>query len=114
MKKQTAIWQEKSGNESTRTTELFKSAGAAQDERATQRYRGRGNGERCRAFLASFRLCAAVVAGVHKNIETAQKAMGGGFEKVYHPDPVRAAKYNKLFENYKKLGNFIEKELTQD
>ena len=59
-------------------------------------------------------MAAAVVAGVHKNIETAQKAMGGGFEKVYHPDPVRAAKYNKLFENYKKLGNFIEKELTQD
>ena len=27
----------------------------------------------------------------------AQKAMGGGFEKTYYPDPVRAGKYEILF-----------------
>ena len=54
---------------------------------------------------------ASVVAGVYKNIPAAQKAMGGGFEKEYRPDPVRAEKYETLFNKYKKLGTFVEKEL---
>ncbi len=54
-------------------------------------------------------MAAAVVAGVYKDIPTAQKAMGNGFEKEYHPDPVRAEKYDKLFRKYKELGSFIEK-----
>jgi L-ribulokinase len=54
-------------------------------------------------------MAASVVAGVHKDIHAAQKAMGGGFEKEYHPDPVRAKKYEILFLKYKKLGEFIEK-----
>lgn len=58
-------------------------------------------------------MAASVVAGVHKNIEEAQKAMGGGFEKEYKPDPVRAKKYDSLYQNYKKLGAFIEEELTE-
>jgi L-ribulokinase len=53
-------------------------------------------------------MAAAVVAGLHADIPSAQKAMGGGFEKEYHPDPVRAEKYEALFERYKKLGNLIE------
>jgi L-ribulokinase len=56
-------------------------------------------------------MAAAVVAGVYKDVSAAQKAMGGGFEKEYHPDPVRAKKYNTLFNNYKKLGTLIEKGL---
>jgi L-ribulokinase len=56
-------------------------------------------------------MAAAVVAGVYKDVSTAQKKMGGGFEKEYHPDPVRAKKYNTLFNRYKKLGSFVEKEL---
>jgi L-ribulokinase len=54
-------------------------------------------------------MAASVVAGVHKDIATAQKAMGGGFEKEYQPDPGRAKKYEILFKKYKELGNFIEK-----
>ncbi|MBK8881640.1 MAG: ribulokinase [Bacteroidales bacterium] len=54
-------------------------------------------------------MAAAVVAGVHKDIPAAQMAMGGGYEKEYQPDPVRAAKYEILFRKYKELGNFIEK-----
>jgi L-ribulokinase len=54
-------------------------------------------------------MAASVVAGVHKDIPTAQKAMGGGFEKEYYPDPVRAKKYDILFRKYKVLGSFIEK-----
>jgi L-ribulokinase len=56
-------------------------------------------------------MAASVVAGVHKDISAAQKAMGGGFEKEYHPNPVRAKKYDMLFNKYKKLGSFVEKEL---
>jgi L-ribulokinase len=57
-------------------------------------------------------MAASVVAGVHKDISSAQKAMGGGFDKEYRPDPVRAKKYEALFLKYKKLGSFVEKELT--
>lgn len=56
-------------------------------------------------------MAASVVAGVHKDIAAAQKAMGGGFEKEYRPDPVKAKKYDALYTKYKKLGSFIEKEL---
>lgn len=57
-------------------------------------------------------MAASVVAGVHKDISAAQKAMGGGFEKEYKPDPARAAKYNAIYEKYKKLGKFVENSLT--
>jgi len=56
-------------------------------------------------------MAASVMAGVHKDFEAAQKAMGGGFEKVYKPDPVRAKRYEELYVRYKKLGSFIENEL---
>jgi L-ribulokinase len=56
-------------------------------------------------------MAASVVAGVYKDISSAQKAMGGGFEKEYHPDPVRAKKYETLFRKYKELGSLIEKGL---
>jgi L-ribulokinase len=57
-------------------------------------------------------MAASVVAGVHKDIPSAQKAMGNGFEKEYHPDPLRAKKYETLFIKYKELGAFIEKNQT--
>jgi L-ribulokinase len=53
-------------------------------------------------------MAAAVMAGIHNDISSAQKAMGGGFEKEYHPDPVRAKKYETLFRKYMKLGSLIE------
>jgi L-ribulokinase len=56
-------------------------------------------------------MAASVVAGIYNDISSAQKAMGGGFEKEYHPDPVRAKKYEKLFRKYKKLGTMVENEL---
>jgi L-ribulokinase len=54
-------------------------------------------------------MAASVVAGVHKDIPAAQKAMGSGFEIEYRPDQVRAGKYDILFRKYKDLGAFIEK-----
>jgi L-ribulokinase len=53
-------------------------------------------------------MAASVVAGVHKDIAAAQKAMGGGFEKEYKPDPIKAKKYDQLYNKYKKLGLFVE------
>ena len=55
-------------------------------------------------------MAASVVAGVHSDISAAQKAMGSGFEKEYFPDKERAERYNNLFEKYKRLGEFVEKE----
>jgi L-ribulokinase len=57
-------------------------------------------------------MAASVVAGIHKNIFEAQKAMGKGFEKEYFPNPRIAEKYKKLFVNYKKLGLIAEKQLV--
>ncbi|MFC2090299.1 ribulokinase [Bacteroidota bacterium] len=53
-------------------------------------------------------MAASVVASVHANLPAAQKAMGGGFETAYHPDPERAAVYAKLYEKYRAFGKFIE------
>jgi L-ribulokinase len=46
-------------------------------------------------------MAASVVAGVHPDMTAAQKAMGGGFEKVYTPDPVSARRYEELFSKQK-------------
>lgn len=56
-------------------------------------------------------MAASVMAGVHKDFPAAQKAMGGGFEKEYKPDPVRAKRYDELYLRYKRLGAFVENEL---
>lgn len=56
-------------------------------------------------------MAASVVAGIHRDIPSAQKSMGSGFEEEYKPDPVRAKSYDELFKIYKKLGGFVENEL---
>lgn len=56
-------------------------------------------------------MAASVISGIHGDIPAAQKAMGSGFEKVYRPDPARAAKYDVIVKKYMKLGSFIENEL---
>ncbi|WP_238769589.1 ribulokinase [Maribellus maritimus] len=53
-------------------------------------------------------MAAAVVAGVYPNTSEAQKNMGGGIEKEYHPIPENVEKYKVLYERYKKFGKFIE------
>ncbi|MFZ5941158.1 MAG: ribulokinase [Bacteroidota bacterium] len=58
-------------------------------------------------------MAAAVVAGIHRDIPAAQKAMGGGFEKIYYPDPARAAMYGRIFEKYRRLGAFVETETAR-
>ncbi|HNZ68370.1 MAG: ribulokinase [Bacteroidota bacterium] len=53
-------------------------------------------------------MAASVAAGIHATTEEAQKKMGGGIETEYRPIPENAEKYARLYEQYKKLGHFVE------
>ncbi|TAH26828.1 MAG: ribulokinase [Cytophagales bacterium] len=53
-------------------------------------------------------MAAAVAAGAHQNFEEAQKAMGQGFETTYYPDATKNIFYQKRYQQYKALGNFVE------
>ena len=57
-------------------------------------------------------MAAATACSLYPTIEAAQKAMGSGFEKVYQPNRANAAKYQKIYEMYSKLCEFVEKEFT--
>ena len=55
---------------------------------------------------------AAVAAGVYKDIPSAQKAMGNGFEKTYKPDASSHKKYMALYDRYSRFSAWVEKEFT--
>lgn len=48
---------------------------------------------------------AAVVAGIHPDIDIAQQAMSPGFEHEYRPDPERVAVYRQLYHRYQQLAD---------
>jgi L-ribulokinase len=54
---------------------------------------------------------AATAAGLYSKVEDAMNAMGQGFDTEYHPNPENVAVYKKRYEQYKKLGNFIEQQV---
>jgi L-ribulokinase len=56
---------------------------------------------------------AATAAALHKNVESAMQSMGTGFERTYHPDPIRNIIYQKRYLQYKKTGTCIENILLQ-
>ena len=58
--------------------------------------------EQCVALGAA--MFAAVVAGVYKTTEDAQKAMGSGYEKEYQPNPKNVALYAEIYKKYQELG----------
>ncbi|QNL50573.1 ribulokinase [Olivibacter sp. SDN3] len=51
---------------------------------------------------------AATVAGIYPTVEEAMKAMGTGFDRSYVPDKSKAAYYDKRYQQYLKLGDFLE------
>jgi len=53
---------------------------------------------------------AATVAGVYDKVEHAMNAMGPGFDTEYFPDPANAAIYQKRYEQYIGLGDFLEQQ----
>ncbi len=63
--------------------------------------------EQACAFGAA--MFATVNAGIYKNVEEAQKAMGQGFAREYYPNPHNVAVYDKLYANYIELGKKTEK-----
>jgi L-ribulokinase len=57
-------------------------------------------------------MAAAAAAGLYTSIEEAQKAMGSGFDRVFEPNPERAGKYQKMYQKYSKLCDFVEYDFT--
>ena len=56
---------------------------------------------------------AATAAGIYARVEDAMHAMGQGFDAEYHPNAERVAVYAKRYEQYKKLGSFIEQQISE-
>jgi L-ribulokinase len=54
----------------------------------------------------------ATAAGLHPSVPDAQGAMSAGVERVYRPDPAAARQYDVFYNDYLKLGSFVERELT--
>jgi L-ribulokinase len=52
---------------------------------------------------------AAVAAGVYHDVASAMQVMGNGFDKIYQPIPANAALYEKLYTEYGRFGDFVEK-----
>ena len=52
---------------------------------------------------------AAVAAGIHSDVLTAQKKMGSGFAETYLPNPARVADYAARYAQYQAFGQFVEK-----
>ena len=51
---------------------------------------------------------AATTAGLYPDVSTAMDAMGAGFDAEYQPDPDRARRYEALYRDYQRLGDFVE------
>ena len=54
---------------------------------------------------------AAAAAGIYPNVEAAMTAMGSGFDMEYFPQPETQAIYAKRYDQYSKLGGFIEQQV---
>jgi len=55
---------------------------------------------------------AATAAGVHASVAEAQRAMSSVAEATYRPEPERAKRYDSLYADYLKFGEFVQRELT--
>jgi len=53
---------------------------------------------------------AATAAGIYENVQQAMNAMGQGFDAEYHPRKENVEHYNKRYQQYKKLGTFLEQQ----
>ncbi|MDB5210469.1 MAG: ribulokinase [Sediminibacterium sp.] len=53
---------------------------------------------------------AATAAGIYPKVEDAMNAMGQGFDAEYKPDLVKVPIYEKRYQKYTELGDFIEQQ----
>jgi L-ribulokinase len=56
---------------------------------------------------------AATVAGLYPSVLEAQKSMRCPIEKTYKPNAARRAEYDRIYEKYRALGAFAEKEMRK-
>ncbi|WP_295653373.1 ribulokinase [uncultured Mucilaginibacter sp.] len=56
---------------------------------------------------------AATAAGIYPTVEDAMAAMGGGFDVEYFPDKATQEIYNRRYQQYNSLGNFIEQQTAK-
>ena len=56
---------------------------------------------------------AATAAGLYESVEEAMQEMGQGFDAEYQPNNQNVPYYQKRYEQYKKLGGFIEAQTKQ-
>jgi L-ribulokinase len=54
---------------------------------------------------------AATAAGIYRNVESAMTAMGGGFEKTYHPRKEFHDSYEEKYKRYTDFGKIFQNEL---
>jgi L-ribulokinase len=59
-------------------------------------------------------MCAATAAGVYPSLAAAQEAMNSGFDEFFYPQAEKTAIYAQLYQQYQKLGTFIENFKTKD
>jgi L-ribulokinase len=52
-------------------------------------------------------MCAATAAGIYPTLEAAQAAMSSGFDAEYLPDKTTAVVYEKLYQKYCRMGDFV-------
>lgn len=55
---------------------------------------------------------AATAAGIYPKVEDAMNKMGSGFDTTYYPNENKTGFYSKRYEKYKKLGAFIETQVS--
>ncbi|MBN2009515.1 ribulokinase [candidate division KSB1 bacterium] len=58
-------------------------------------------------------MAAATACGLYSTMANAQKAIGSGFERVFEPIAENARKYEKIYQRYSKLCDFIEHQFTE-
>jgi len=54
---------------------------------------------------------AATAAGIYSQVDQAMQAMGADFEKTYYPNQEKVDLYQRRYQKYLSLGNYLEKNL---
>lgn len=55
---------------------------------------------------------AATAAGLFEDVSQAKDAMGSGFGEIYEPEPAKDEQYDKLYQQYKSLGEIVEERIA--